>query len=94
MFLFFQTEQAISLIQTLGFPTALAIAMLFFGWKVWQKQNAKIDEKDKLIEHQTESRKEFNEKLLDSQNRINATLTQVACINRNNSVTQISERGT
>lgn len=59
-----------SLIQTLGFPVALSVMLLFFGYRVYQGQAATIKEKDA-------HNKEFSDRLLNSQERINTTLENV-----------------
>lgn len=67
-------SEVTTLIQTLGFPIAIALALLYFAWKVYQNMTRKIDEKDRIIQESSELRREFQNKLIDTQNSINDTL--------------------
>lgn len=67
-------QTSTEVIKTLGFPVAVAVTLLvFMGYvfkTVWTYVTAKIDEKDILIAEQAESRKEFAEKLINTQDRL------------------------
>jgi hypothetical protein len=72
--LFQETAGITSLIQTLGFPIAVAIMLLWFAWKVWQNMTEQVKAKDELIKQNVFDQKTFSTSLLESQQKINTTL--------------------
>lgn len=80
-FLLFQVDQAGTvekLIQTLGFPVVVALALLFFAYKVWGKQAIQIEKKDSLLETQAAQSNEFRNSLIMTQDKIIATQDKIA----------------
>lgn len=77
MLMFQDTGTVEKLIQTLGFPIVIALAGLFFAYKVWINQSDQIKRKDTLLETQAEQSQQFRKELLTSQNQISQTQDKI-----------------
>lgn len=62
------------LIKQLGFPIAIAVLLLWFLYQVWKYTVRKIDEKDQELRESAQSRRTFNTRLLESQEKIEQTM--------------------
>lgn len=67
--LLFQTPEY-PIIDKYGFPIFIAMAGLFFAWRVWLYGTKKIDEKDAEIKDSRARRIEFDDRLITTQNNI------------------------
>lgn len=59
------------ILNTFGFPVALALGLLWFAYKVWVNQSAQLKDKDILIQNTFEKSESFRIKLIESQDKIN-----------------------
>ena len=72
--LFFQQGEAVqgvsNLVQTVGFPVAIALMLLFFAYKVWINQTAQVKDKDEVIKEQLIHNREFSSQIAGTQERM------------------------
>lgn len=66
-------EAVVSIISTVGFPIAVAIALGFFVFKIWQQS---VDREEKLLSEITENRK-VNERFAEIIGQYEITLGEI-----------------
>lgn len=76
--LLFQDINLQEWVKTLGFPIVVAIAFLYFGWKVYLNITAQVKEKDDLLKTEIEKGQVFRGALIDSQNTLAHTQNRIA----------------
>lgn len=77
--LFFQGESAIiDAIKVVGFPVVVALALLWFAYKVWGYTTTQIEKKDTRLAKQAEEHQEFAIKIAETQNAMVSTQEDMA----------------
>ena len=94
LLLFFQDTGAIvDAIKVVGFPVVVALALLWFAYKVWGYTTTQIEKKDSRLTKQADEHREFAMQIAETQDIMSKSFSDLAKSfgDQANVLTQIKE---